>query len=152
MKILLTPRARPDAITAFALLLLLPIARVPAQDFTYTNTTISIPGSVVRVGSQAFGDCRSLVGVYFQANAPSLGSDVFTNANNTTVYYTPGTTGWTSTFGGRPAVLWNPLIQTNDASFGVRQNRFGFNLTFLSLSRRPPTWSLSLGFPYKAAR
>jgi hypothetical protein len=28
-----------------------------------------------------------------------------------------------------PAMLWNPQAQTNDASFGVRQNRFGFNIT-----------------------
>jgi len=26
-------------------------------------------------------------------------------------------------------VLWNPQAQTGDASFGVRQNRFGFNIT-----------------------
>ena len=27
------------------------------------------------------------------------------------------------------SVLWNPQIQTSDASFGVRTNRFGFNIT-----------------------
>ena len=26
-------------------------------------------------------------------------------------------------------MLWNPAIQTSDASFGVRTNRFGFNIT-----------------------
>jgi hypothetical protein len=26
-------------------------------------------------------------------------------------------------------VLWNPLVQTGDASFGVRTNRFGFTIT-----------------------
>jgi len=41
----------------------------------------------------------------------------------------PGTTGWTSTFDGRPTVLWNPQVQTTSASFGVRTNRFGFNIT-----------------------
>jgi hypothetical protein len=30
------------------------------------------------------------------------------------------------TFAGRPAVLWNPLVETRDASFGVRTNWFGF--------------------------
>jgi len=36
---------------------------------------------------------------------------------------------WGPTFGGRPAVLWNPQVQTSDASFGVRTNRFGFTIT-----------------------
>jgi hypothetical protein len=40
----------------------------------------------------------------------------------------PGTT-WGATFGGRPTVLWNPQVQTSGASFGVRTNRFGFNIT-----------------------
>jgi hypothetical protein len=26
-------------------------------------------------------------------------------------------------------VLWNPLVPTSDASFGVRTNRFGFTIT-----------------------
>jgi hypothetical protein len=42
---------------------------------------------------------------------------VFYYDNNATVYYLPGTTGW------------NPQVQTNGASFGVRTNRFGFNIT-----------------------
>ena len=42
-----------------------------------------------------------------------------------TVYYLPGTTGWGSTFGGVPAVLWNP--QAN--SFSFTGGQFGFNLT-----------------------
>ena len=45
-----------------------------------------------------------------------------------TVYYLPGTTNWGATFDGRPTVLWNPQAQ-NDASFGVQNNQFGFNIT-----------------------
>ena len=41
----------------------------------------------------------------------------------------PGTTGWTSTFAGVPAILLNPQVQTRRASFGVRTNRFGFDIT-----------------------
>jgi hypothetical protein len=73
------------------------------------------------------------MGVYFHGNAPILYFDyglyVFYQDNNTTVYYLPGTTGWSSPFGGRPAVLWNPQAQTSGANFGVRTNRFGFNIT-----------------------
>jgi hypothetical protein len=36
---------------------------------------------------------------------------------------------WGLTFAGLPAVLWNPQVQTSDGSFGVRTNRFGFNIT-----------------------
>jgi len=46
-----------------------------------------------------------------------------------TIYYLPGTTGWSNTFSGRPTVLWNPQIQAGGASFGVQSNRFGFNIT-----------------------
>jgi len=46
--------------------------------------------------------------IYFVGDAPTLGAFAFRNCDNTTVYYRPGTTGWGSIFGGRPAVLWNP--------------------------------------------
>ena len=53
----------------------------------------------------------------------------FFGATNAIVYYLPGTAGWSATFDDRPTVLWNPQAQTGDASFGVRTNRFGFNIT-----------------------
>ena len=37
-----------------------------------------------------------------------------------------------SPFAGIPTAVWNPpspLIQTGDSCFGVRTNRFGFNIT-----------------------
>ena len=49
--------------------------------------------------------------------------------NQATVYFLPGTTGWNSAFGDRPTVLWNPLVQTSDASFGVQAGQFGFTVT-----------------------
>jgi hypothetical protein len=89
----------------------------------------AIPNSVTSIGQSAFSSCTGLTGVYFQGNAPSVSGNVFEGATNVTVYYLPGTTGWGPAFGGRPAVLWNPLVQTGDASFGVRTNRFGFTIT-----------------------
>jgi hypothetical protein len=69
-------------------------------------------------------------GIYFKGNAPRLGgTNVFSYANDVTVYYLPGTTGWGTTYGGRPTALWNPSIQTTNASFGVRTNQFGFTIT-----------------------
>jgi hypothetical protein len=47
-----------------------------------------------------------------------------------TVYYLPGTTGWSTAFiVNAPIVPWNPQVQTGDASFGVKSNQFGFNIT-----------------------
>jgi hypothetical protein len=69
------------------------------------------------------------MGVYFNGNAPNLGLfTVFNGDNDAIVYYLPGTTGWYTPFGGRPAVLWNPQIQTS-ASFRVLSNPFGFTIT-----------------------
>jgi len=94
-------------------------------------TNVTIPNSVTNVGTHAFLSCSSLIGVYFGDNAPSLGASVFSGANNTTVYYLPGTTGWGPTFGGRPTALWvlpNPLIL--DRSVGVQTNVFGFIISW----------------------
>jgi hypothetical protein len=95
-------------------------------------TSITIPNSVTNIGYIAFSGCSSLTGVYFTGNAPGLGwapTGTFEGANQATVYYLPGTTNWSSPFGGRPAVLWNPQAQTGEASFGVQTNRFGFTIT-----------------------
>jgi YD repeat-containing protein len=73
-------------------------------------TSVTIPTNVTSIADSTFYNCSSLTGVYFQSNAPSIGSTVFSGANNATVYYLAGTMGWGTTFGGRPAVLWNPLV------------------------------------------
>ena len=104
---------------------------------------LDIPNGVTNLGTGAFAFCDSLKSVYFQGNAPAVGSDVFFQWSSffpfsppvyepptpTTVYYLPGTTSWGATFGGQPAILWNPQPQTGDASFGVRNHQFGFNIT-----------------------
>jgi hypothetical protein len=55
---------------------------------------------------------------------------LFNGDDNVSVYYLPGTKGWSSPFaGGLPPVPWNAQMQTGGASFGVRTNRFGFNIT-----------------------
>jgi hypothetical protein len=96
--------------------------------FCASLSGVTIPNSVTNIGDEAFCGCTSLAGVYFQGNVPSIGSLVFLGDNNTTVYYLPGTTGWGSTFGGRPTAPWNPQVQTG-GSFGHQSNQFGFNIT-----------------------
>ena len=98
----------------------------------YHLTSVTIPGSVTNFAADAFEGCLRLTNVFFQGNAPTISSTngPFLGAPlEGTVYYLPGTTGWSNSFDGVPAVLWNPLIQTADGSFGVRTNQFGFNIT-----------------------
>jgi len=94
-----------------------------------TATNYTVPMGVFSIGIQAFGDCNRLLGVYFQSNSPAVESTSFTGASRVTVYYLPNMTGWCNSFGGRPAVLWNPLAQSGDGKFGVQSNQFGFNIT-----------------------
>ena len=68
---------------------------------------ITIPKSVTSIGDDAFAFCIRLSGAFFQGNAPSLGGlFVFYSANNATVFYEAGTTGWGPIFGGHPTGLW----------------------------------------------
>ncbi len=91
---------------------------------------ITIGNSVTSIWDSAFADCTSLNGAYFKGNAPSINLGFpFKGANMAIVYYLPGTVGWDTTYAGRPTLLWNPQVQTSDASFGVRTNGFGFTVT-----------------------
>jgi hypothetical protein len=84
--------------------------------------------SATSIEDYAFTFCSSLTAIFFQGNAPSADATAFWRGTNATVYYLQETTGWGSTFAGLPAVLWNPSIQTTDASFGVRSNQLGFTI------------------------
>ena len=95
--------------------------------FSLTNVTVGENVSTIK--ASAFSGDSKLTGVYFRGNAPSVGQFVFSSATKAIVYYLPGSTGWGSTLGGQPAVLWNPQAQTGDGSFGVLSNQFGFNIT-----------------------
>jgi hypothetical protein len=90
-------------------------------------TSVIIPNSVTSIGSYAFVACGSLDRVYFAGNAPSVGTSCF-NQTPATLYYLPDATGWTPLFAGRPTVLWNPRILTDDGTFGVHAGQFGFTI------------------------
>jgi hypothetical protein len=93
-----------------------------------------IPSSVTSIGHFAFYYCTNLTGLFFNGNAPSLASsDAFDGASNAIVYYLPGTTGWGTTYGGRPTVPWflpNPVILSWCSSFGVQTNTLGFIISW----------------------
>lgn len=91
-------------------------------------TNVVIGNGVTNIGDHAFNLCYTLASVYFKGDAPVVGSSSFVTSTNTTVYFLPGTKGWGATFGGAPTKLWNPQGLANDAGFGARRNRFGFNI------------------------
>jgi hypothetical protein len=96
-------------------------------------TNVTIPGSVTNLGDYAFGLCYSLAGVHFLGNAPFADTNVFDSDTNATVYYLPGTTGWSNTFAGLPTALWvlpNPLILNSGSSLGAQSNAFGFTISW----------------------
>jgi hypothetical protein len=98
-----------------------------------TNVVIGKGLTLLGVGS--FNGCSSLLSVYFQGNAPLEGTYALFNigpfwaASLSTLYYLPGTIGWrTTSYDGRPEILWNPQMVTGDPSFGAKQDGFGFNI------------------------
>jgi hypothetical protein len=97
-------------------------------------TSVTFPPSIQSIGEQAFWWCNSLTNVFFQGNAPAAPGDpenggIVPFLSPAICYYLPSTTGWSNTYPGVPAVLWNPLIQTTNGNFGVRNNQFGFDIT-----------------------
>ena len=115
----------PNTINGF------PVTTVGNVAFYYFAhlTSITIAESVTNIGFEAFSGCSGLTNIYFNGNVPVVASNAFNGTTNATIYYMPGSTGWNSPFGGRPAVLWNPEIQTTDSNLGVGANGFGFNIT-----------------------
>jgi hypothetical protein len=102
-------------------------------------TNVIIAAGVSSISAAAFEECGRLTNVLFLGNAPAVvglpgDGPVFEYSPHVTVYYLPGTTGWSNTFGwnqagGAPTALWNPLIQNNGRAFGLSNNQFGFNIT-----------------------
>ncbi len=103
--------------------------------FECTNLTNVIVGTgVSNLSYGMFGGCEDLANVFFLGNAPgivgSYPSDgpAFSGDTNVTVYYMPGTTGWSTNYQGAPTALWNPIIEAGDGNFGVINGQFGFDV------------------------
>jgi len=75
-------------------------------------SSVTLPNPITYLGDEAFANCSSLAGVYFWGNAPGPDATVFLY-DETTVYYLPGTTGWSASYGGASTAPWTlpyPLI------------------------------------------
>ena len=93
--------------------------------------TIVIPGKVASLGSMVFCDCRFLETLIFQGNAPAHSPyfDAFLGCNVSTVYYMPGTTGWSSKYCTRPAFPWHLQMERSNAGFAEANQGFQFTVT-----------------------
>ena len=95
--------------------------------------SLTFPSKVLFIGDGAFYGCYRMKAIYCEGDAPNLGGANAFYLVPATIYYLPGTAGWTSTFGGRPTALWllpNPVILTGAPSFGIRSNHFGFTISW----------------------
>ncbi len=98
-------------------------------------TNVTIGAGVTNLGFGMFGYCDSLTNVFFQGNVPTASGTPGDGGGTSAFYppqicyYLPGAKGWSNTYQGVPAILWNPLIQTGNGNFGVQNNHFGFDIT-----------------------
>ena len=108
--------------------LIIPSSVTSIADYAFKDSasikTVTIGNQLASIGNYAFFVCTNLTSAYFQGNAPATNGNAF-YADPAIVYYLSGTSGWGSTFGGVPTMLWNP--QPDNAGF--TGGKFGFNLT-----------------------
>ena len=118
------------------------VASIDDGTFAYCSNlvTAEISSSVTNLGAYAFGFCQNLTSVYFKGNAPAADSSAFfynpldpfgSWIIPATIYYLPGTIGWSNSLASVPTALWLPVIQT-DTSVGISTNGFGFNINWAS--------------------
>jgi hypothetical protein len=101
---------------------------------------VSYGAGIVRTNQFGFNITGSSNLVILVQGCSSLTNNVWSTVatNRGSSYF--GDSQWTNyparfyrllppTFGGQPTVLWNPVLQTTDGSFGLRSNQFGFNIT-----------------------
>ena len=108
--------------------------------FSLTNVTIG--ASVTNIADYAFDWCSSLASIYFQGNAPSVDYTVFSNDNNATVYYLPGTTGWAafSAITGLTTVeLTNPALAITAPMIGLQVSNANYTITGTTADTVPVT-------------
>ena len=118
-----------------------------AFKFCENLTSVTLGSSVTDVGDNAFADCPDLDRVYFKGNAPTVFYEVFNNGFPT-IYYLPGTTGWSTNFGGAITALWTlPHPQVLSGSLGVQTNGFGFTVSWATNASVVVEASTDLGKP-----
>jgi len=102
-----------------------------AFSYCFYLTTVTFPASLTSLEWNAFFSDGALTAFYFAGHAPfTAGANPFVGVG-ATVYYLPGTTGWSDFLAntGLPQIPWNAQAQTGDGNFGMQNQQFGFNIT-----------------------
>jgi hypothetical protein len=94
-------------------------------------TNMVVPASVVNIDSNAFSWATRLTNIVFKGNPPAIALPIFDWDNALTVYFFPWTSGWTDTFGERPAQI-NPdytqwLLNNNFSTNGTASTTNDFD-------------------------
>jgi hypothetical protein len=109
-----------------------PVVGIAANAFAGTPVvSVTLPASITALETGAFADASALQRLFFAGNAPSAAPNALAGSA-ATVYYLPGRSNWSASFGGRPALLWNPAPAPG-AGFGFQGGIFGFTLTGTAL-------------------
>lgn len=69
---------------------------------------VSISGNVTSIEPRVFSGCSALTSAYFVGSPPTLGDNVFTDCP-AIIYRLPTATGWSSTYGGLPVEIFQPV-------------------------------------------
>ncbi|HEY3861892.1 MAG TPA: leucine-rich repeat protein [Verrucomicrobiae bacterium] len=82
-----------------------------------TLSNVTVDAGDTNISVSAFYDCLNLVSLFFDGNAPVTDPSAFKLDTHATIYYLPGTTGWSSPFAGLPAVLAESIVWPAPAGF-----------------------------------
>jgi Leucine Rich Repeat (LRR) protein len=99
-------------------------------------TSVTIPASVQTIADFAFYLCPDLTNVYCYGDAPTVLSTQLSGSSEAfygdpgTIYYLPGTLGWTNTLGGLPTAPWHPMILNSSVGQAGPTNQFGFTISW----------------------
>ena len=105
------------------------ITSIGFQAFAYsTLSSVTLPASLTTIQDYGFAYNQQLTTATFLGNPPVFDATAFVG-DNLEFLYLPGATGWTSPLEGIPALLWNPVIQSNASSPAIVNNNFGFTIT-----------------------
>ncbi|MGP8020511.1 MAG: PKD domain-containing protein, partial [Limisphaerales bacterium] len=109
--------------------------------------TVIIYGSGITFGTDAFVYCTGLTGIYFIGNAPAAPDpSTFTGDSSTTVYYLAGTSGWSSSFGGLPAMELQTMGITANPTNGPAPLTVSFTAAAVDNGGNPVTnWDWDFG-------
>jgi hypothetical protein len=98
--------------------------------------SLTVGSGVSSLGAYALANNSDLTNIYCLGNVPSFDPTAISgdNLSRITVYYLPGTTGWSrlAAYGLRvaPWYLPSPLILINGPGFGVQTNAFCFTISW----------------------